>query len=164
MYAAGVTDEPYDAGMNDTGYISTWQAAEENALTWMRENGFGDARATGRGADGGIDVRSKGGLAQVKFEARLVGRPALQRLVGARGNGDQELLFFTGAGYAATALEYADELGVALFTYDLVGAVSPANGAASAFLLTGGANNSGRSSRTECLGHYFGAFRVGSVY
>jgi len=94
----------------------------------MRHWGFQDARVTTGGADGGIDVESARALAQVKFEAAQVGRPSLQRLVGARGrNHHKQLLFFSGAGYGDLAVAYADEMEVALFRYDLTGAVSPVN-------------------------------------
>ena len=65
--------------------ITSWQEAERNAARWMRHWGFGDARLTSSGADGGVDVRARAAVAQVKFEASQVGRPALQRLYGARG-------------------------------------------------------------------------------
>jgi len=111
-------------------HITSWSVAEANAADWMRAWGYTDAALTPAGADSGIDVRASWGLAQVKFEASLTGRPALQRLVGARGHGTQQLLFFTGAGYSEHAVEYADEMGIALFTYDLAGAVFPVNGRA----------------------------------
>lgn len=111
--------------------IDSWQAAEQNAAAWMRYWGFFDARITTSGSDAGIDVWATWGLAQVKWEATQVGRPALQRLAGARENSTQkELLFFCGAGYAAPAVDYANRMNIALFKYDLAGRQSPMNGAA----------------------------------
>ena len=110
--------------------IDTWQAAERNVAVWMRHWGFDGARTGGGGADGGIDVTSGTGLAQVKFEAAAVGRPALQRLVGARGRRDHQLLFFSGAGYSRQAQTYADQMDIALFTYTLTGVMRPASAAA----------------------------------
>ncbi|MFC8615991.1 restriction endonuclease [Micromonospora purpureochromogenes] len=115
--------------------IDSWKAAESNAAAWMRSWGFGDARVTQGGADAGVDVRSRGALAQVKFEASQVGRPVLQRLVGARGrNVDQDLFFFSGAGFSAQAVEYANEMEIRLFKYSLTGAMTPVNRSARAFL------------------------------
>lgn len=96
----------------------------------MRYWGFVDASVTGGSADGGIDIISIGALAQVKFEAHQVGRPTLQRLVGASRRSDRLLLFFSGAGYAAPAIEYAEEMEIALFKFDLLGRMAPANGIA----------------------------------
>jgi len=43
-------------------------AAEEYAAEVMRALGFFDAQVTGSGADGGVDVRAKDAVAQVKME------------------------------------------------------------------------------------------------
>jgi hypothetical protein len=111
--------------------ITSWEVAEQNAGDWMRHWGYRNVRLTPSGADQGIDVRATGAIAQVKFEARQVGRPQLQHLVGARGRDyNIELLFFTGAGYSAHAVKYASEMGIALFTYALDGRVYPENRAA----------------------------------
>lgn len=108
--------------------INSWQKAETNAADWMRYWGFRDAVVTTGGADGGIDVRATDALAQVKFEAKQVGRPALQNLVGAQGRDTgKQLLFFTGAGYASPAIEYANNMGIALFEYTLTGRMRAIN-------------------------------------
>jgi hypothetical protein len=108
--------------------IRSWQEAERNAAAWMRHWGYHDAAARPGGADGGVDVRSARALGQVKFQAHAVGRPELQRLFGARGRHlDRQLLFFTGSGYASTAVEYAAENDIALFVYALDGAMTPVN-------------------------------------
>lgn len=115
--------------------IDSWQAAEENAAAWMRHLGFHDARVTQGGADGGIDVWATGALAQVKWEAMQTGTPALQRLVGARRlDHHKQLLFFSGAGYSAPAVDYADAMGIALLKYDLNGHVTPIGATASGLL------------------------------
>lgn len=106
--------------------VDSWQTAEANAAAWMRHWGYSDARVTPPGRDGGIDIRARSALAQVKFEAVQVGTPAVQRLVGARGRDhDKDLLFFSGAGFAKPAVEYADDMDVALFHYDLRGGMAP---------------------------------------
>jgi hypothetical protein len=111
--------------------ITSWEIAEQNAADWMRHWGYRNVSLTSGGNDRGVDVRATKALAQVKFEAKQVGRPQLQNLVGTRGrNHDVELLFFSGAGYSGHAVEYATEMDIALFTYALDGRVSPANRAA----------------------------------
>ncbi|MEV7128222.1 restriction endonuclease [Streptomyces sp. NPDC093260] len=108
--------------------IQSWQEAEHNAAAWMRHWGYEDARARPGGSDGGVDVRSRRALGQVKYQGAAVGRPELQRLFGARGRAmDKDLLFFTGSSYAATAVEYAAENGIALFVYGLDGSMSAVN-------------------------------------
>lgn len=53
--------------------------------------------------------------------------------MGARGiQHTKTLLFFTGSGYASTAVTFANEVGIALFKYDLTGQVFPINRAAEA--------------------------------
>ncbi len=111
--------------------IRSWQDAEINAATWMRHWGFPDAMVTNGGADGGIDVRSSRALAQVKYLAAAVGRPDLQRLGGVgAGEPGKHLFFFSGSDYTATALEYANATGIALFNYRLDGSMEPASAAA----------------------------------
>jgi hypothetical protein len=108
--------------------IRSWQDAEINAATWMRHWGHTDAAVTMGGADGGVDVRSSGVLAQVKYRAAAVGRPDLQLLAGAGAcEPGKRLYFFSGSDYAATALEYADQTGMALFAYALDGSMEPVN-------------------------------------
>lgn len=120
-------------------YISTPHQAELNAQALMRSWGFRDAVATTGGADGGIDVRSNRGLAQVKFKGAVAGRPELNQLYGARGTGTEQLIFFSASGYSAQAIEYADQVGIALFTYDPVGAAEAVNPAARRVLASAGA-------------------------
>ena len=53
------------------------QDAEDAAADWMRYLGFPDACRTPDGADGGIDVTSSRGVAQVKLEGKPTGRPSI---------------------------------------------------------------------------------------
>lgn len=109
--------------------IRSWTDAEQNAAAWMRYWGYTDARVTNGGPDAGVDVRSSDALAQVKFEARSVGRPQLQNLVGARGRAHTTaLLFFTGAGFSTHAVDYAADMDIALFEYGLDGSMKAQNG------------------------------------
>lgn len=94
----------------------------------MREMGFVDAAVTASGSDGGIDVRSTGALAQVKWRGGMVGRPELQNLFGARGHDfSKELLFFAASDYSQHAVEYAEAMTIALFVYEPHGTVIPKN-------------------------------------
>lgn len=105
-----------------------WRAAEELAARWMRATGFPDAVTTPAGADAGIDVVAANAIAQVKLESTPIGRPALQRLAGARAHQHHlALLFFSGSGFSAKAVEYADDMGVALLRFDRSGAVFTVN-------------------------------------
>lgn len=108
--------------------IDSWQAAEKNAVRWMRFWGHTDARTTKSGPDGGIDIRSATAVAQVKYEAHHVGTPALRQLVGAGAlEPGKKLMFFTGSGYSGPAIAYADATSIALFKYELDGTMSPLN-------------------------------------
>lgn len=105
-------------------YITDAHQAELNAERLLSEWGFTDAVATTGGADGGIDVRATGALAQVKWKGGVTGRPDLQRLYGARGSGTEQLVFFSASGYSSQAVEYANQIGMALYTYDPTGAAT----------------------------------------
>lgn len=137
-------------------HVLTPREAEEMAAHHMRQLGHPDASANpGRGADGGLDVTARHALAQVKFRGGRAGRPDLQRLYGARADRtDLELWFFTGPGYSDEAIEYADRHAMVLFTFDLAGALTPANAAASdvldratALLASGGSVDRPRPER-----------------
>lgn len=115
--------------------LNHWSDAERLAAHWMRQWGYGDARTTNRGADGGVDVRSSWAIAQVKFQGSQTGRPHLQRLFGAREHQTQlHMFFFSRSGYSRDAIAYANGVGMVLFTFRADGAVEPANAIASQFL------------------------------
>lgn len=108
--------------------VSDAEDAELLASRYMRRLGLSDAQVTPRGADGGIDVRASHALAQVKFRANVTSRPDLQRLFGARGHATHlDLYFFSQTGYSSQALNYADDMGMLLFEYDVTGEVRPVN-------------------------------------
>jgi hypothetical protein len=104
----------------------------------MRHLGFGDARCTGAGTDGGVDVRSRGAVAQVKAQLTPVGRPELQALYGVASSEGRQALFFSLMSYTAAALAWADEVGMALFRFDHAGMVEPVNAVAGALLAAAG--------------------------
>lgn len=109
-------------------YITTPHEAELNAAEKMRQMGFSDAQAAKPGADGGIDVRSKHALAQVKWRGGVAGRPDMQKLYGARGmDSSKQLFFFAASGYSKAAIEYANKVGIALYVYEPTGEVQAVN-------------------------------------
>jgi hypothetical protein len=112
--------------------------AEQVAAEWMRLLGFGDARCTGAGTDGGVDVRSGDAVAQVKAQLAPVGRPELQALYGVARSERRRPLFFSLMSYTAAARAWADEVGMALFRFDHAGLVEPVNPAAEELLATAG--------------------------
>lgn len=107
--------------------VYDWRQAEQFAAEVLRSCGFGGARITQGGADGGVDVRGPGVLAQVKHLNGAVGRPDVQKLRGARGDGGESLHFFSLSGYTAQAIAEAERLHVALWRYDTSGRVVPLN-------------------------------------
>lgn len=109
-------------------YIRSAEEAERNAAEQMRYLGFLDAHVTLGGPDAGIDVRSSYAVAQVKWKTAQTGRPELQNLYGARGAAHHlRMLYFSASGYSKSALEYAEEHDIALFTYQPDGELNDAN-------------------------------------
>ncbi|WP_368679961.1 restriction endonuclease (plasmid) [Rhodococcus opacus] len=112
-------------------YITTAHQAELNASKVTRTWGYIDAVATTGGSDGGIEVSSRRALAQVKWRGGVAGRPDFQRLYGAQGaETAKALLLFVASGYSKQAVDYANQVGIGLFTYDPTGAVTALNAAA----------------------------------
>lgn len=100
--------------------VEAWIAAEHEAARFVRGLGFRDAEVTEAGADAGLDVVGTGVVGQVKYLSSKVGRPDLQRLVGAN-TGGARMVFFSRSGYSADAVRFADEVRMALFTVELPG-------------------------------------------
>lgn len=105
--------------------ISTWRDAEVNAARLMKTWGYLDAKVTVGGADSGLDVISRDAVAQVKHHSKPVGRPELQRLVGASQGA--RMIFFSRSGYSTHAVKFADTCEMALFSYDIAGFAHPVN-------------------------------------
>lgn len=102
---------------------------EALAVAHMKSVGFGDAQKTPSGSDKGLDVISANAAAQVKAMQTAVGRPDLQKLKGS-ALGYEHLLFYSLSGYTAQAIEYAEESGLALFSFDRANNVKPVNASA----------------------------------
>ena len=116
---------------------------EKLAVAYMRWLGFADAATVGgiHTPDRGIDVRSRGALAQVKsnFRVASTSRKPLSQLVGdAAGlpSGSVKLLFFAAKEFSADAKSYAGQPGtlVHLFLMDVSGGVEPIGAAAKALV------------------------------
>lgn len=114
-------------------YITTDHHAELNAADKMRSWGYIDAVATTSGADGAINVRSSTALAQVKWRGGAAGRPDLNRLFGARVTTPRRHSS-SSLPYLQQAVEYLDSVGIAVFIYDPVGEIEPANQVARRFI------------------------------
>ncbi|EON33773.1 restriction endonuclease [Gordonia terrae C-6] len=101
-----------------TAYLTPEQAEYLAAAVMRKRLGFRDAKVTVASGDGGVDVISKRGLAQVKHWNSQIGRPALQQLYGARGKEvKKQLIFFSSGGYSPLAVEYANKHDIALFGF-----------------------------------------------
>ncbi|MGW2893172.1 hypothetical protein ACWDAO_00690 [Streptomyces sp. NPDC001212] len=126
-------EEASDSGMRPGASpaprpVPDWQAAEHNALAWVRWLGFPQAEPTRDGSDGGLDISGPGIYGQVKFHGKAIPPNLIQQLFGARGLNDGEMLFFANSGYTAAALVAADRLNVGCFTYSPAdGMITPAN-------------------------------------
>ena len=118
----------------------------------MRHLGFDDARCTGAGTDGGVDVRSREAVAQVKAQLTPVGRPELQALYGVARSEGRRPLFFSLMSYTTAALTWADEVGMPLFRFDHAGLVEAVNAPAEALLVAAGGPGSccRRPGRSGC--------------
>lgn len=119
------------------GLPTDWKAAEEIARAHMCEMGFPDARLTGSGRDGGIDVISDLGVAQVKMQALPVSASLVQQLRGSRPDVAHHL-FYSTSEFTSAARETADQIHVGLFSINSVGAVSAVNDMARGLVRTGG--------------------------
>jgi hypothetical protein len=136
--------------------IYDWKQAEQFAADVLRSCGFRGARTTQSGADGGVDVRGPGVLAQVKHLHGAVGRPDVQKLRGARGDGSESLHFFSLSGYSAQAIAEAERLQVALWRYDTSRNVIPLNKLALDSLPEGGLATNARGSAPSAGSMVFG--------
>jgi len=117
--------------------VKSARDAEELSAEIMRELGFTGAVVTAPGADGGVDVRARSAVAQVKMEGLPTGRPVVQALFGVATSERKSALFFSLAGYTQQALDWADIAGVACFEFAYDGSVSGCNAIATAVLRDG---------------------------
>lgn len=113
----------------------TWQEADQRALQHMKEVlEFADATLHDPGPDGGVDVSSKNAAAQVKYHINKVGFPYVAQIKGVAVTSGRIPVFYSRAGYIASAFTFASKSGVALFAWQDGGSPAPCNAAASALL------------------------------
>lgn len=92
------------------------RGAEFLARDWMRYLGAAEAAVTPEQRDGGVDVRSREFVAQVKhLQNEQVGVAAIRQLYGVATAEQRRALFFSSSGYTRDALAFARENDVALF-------------------------------------------------
>ncbi len=107
--------------------IRSYRDAEEAAASWMRWLGWGDAKLTPTGPDGGIDVIASHAVAQVKAHVSPIGRPEIQQLYGVAVSMSRAPLFFSSGGYTPDAIAWASGVSMAIFRFDLQGEPEPIN-------------------------------------
>jgi hypothetical protein len=117
--------------------IKTPTDAEAYACDVMLALGFAGATCTNAGRDGGVDVRSRDAVAQVKVEGIKTDAPRLQALSGVAAHERKRAVFFSLSGYTAAALAWAERTGMALFEFDYAGGVEARSTAGHALLARG---------------------------
>jgi hypothetical protein len=117
--------------------IKTPQDAETLARDILAALGFVGVGLTTEGRDGGVDVRGRDVVAQVKLEGVKTDAPRVQALSGVALHEGRQAAFFSLAGYTSAAVAWAEKAGVALFEFDYAGGVEARSQAAGRLLLTG---------------------------
>ncbi len=113
------------------GQIDSLGAALELAVQSLRAFGHSDTVVVPSDSPTSGYVRAATAIACVRFDAVTVDRAALQALVRARGGQNGlALYYFTGVGFATSAVELARRVGMALFKYQLDGSITAENEAA----------------------------------
>ena len=102
--------------------IRTPDDAELVAAEWLHFLGYPDVRAApGAGADGGVDLRGPRIIGQVKATMVPVGRPVVQQTFGIAAAEGCQAVVFSLNGFTTQAVDWADTVGVMLFSFDLQG-------------------------------------------
>lgn len=101
----------------------------------LRSLGFLDAATTAAGPDGGVDVRGRGVIAQVKHYSAPVGIAEVQRLRGTAV--DERVVFYASSGFSHSARRFAEQAGMPLFTIYENGSARPETAAAAALQAEG---------------------------
>ena len=157
----------------DLTRIQTWRDAETFAVSLLRAWGHPDAKVTNAGADGGVDVRGRHVLAQVKHRSAPTGRPDIQRLYGARGTGTEDLYFFSRSRYSPQAIDYGEVHDVGLFSYAPDGTLTAHTRTADALMprvkvaqvkLAPGRATGGETPDTEGVGRFLFGIVAGVVF
>lgn len=110
--------------------IRDFSDANTAAAEWLRHWGWIDAAPENGATANDVSISSRDVVAQVKAHASPIGRPALQQLFGIASAEEKIGMFFSLAGYTKQAREWADEVDLPLFRFDLQGQPTPENRAA----------------------------------
>jgi hypothetical protein len=112
--------------------------AEFLARDWMLYLGEAGCVVSQATRDGGADVISEHFVAEVKHHASPVPPSMVQQIFGVAQAKRKTALFFALSGYSAKAIEFGNDVGMALFTYDFInGRLTPCSHAAEEALQQG---------------------------
>jgi hypothetical protein len=107
-----------------------FQQVAATALAWMHSHGYADASLTEDAGHGAYDIEAAKAIAEVTVEAPP-SRPNVQRLDTVSRNAERPALYFSLRGFTTSAVEWANNVNIALFTMDKDdGAFLPSNPAA----------------------------------
>ena len=98
-------------------YGVSHEGAESLCADWMKHFGISDAKVTKFVNDGGIDIQSKGWIAQVKNVGNPVGVASVREFVGVVNDDGRRGLYFSRSGYSSGAIEFADRQNLALLVF-----------------------------------------------
>jgi hypothetical protein len=110
--------QPTRPAMPEPRLIKTPSDAERYARDVPEALGFAGVTVTPAGRDGGVDVRGREVVAQVKLEGIKTDAPRLQALSGIASHEQRQAVFFSLAGYTTSAVGWAEKVGMALFEFD----------------------------------------------
>lgn len=128
----------------------TPREAEHFVCGWMRRSGARDAAVTQASRDGGVDVRSRDFVAEVKHygAGRFVPVSVVRALHGVAVVERRQPLLFTSGRFTKDGHAFAERAGVALFWYGAAGEVRALSSAARRLLRSGlGDDGSAPSAR-----------------
>jgi hypothetical protein len=97
---------------------TTARRAEELCAKWLHSRGESSAEVTPPGADGGVDIRGRNYIAQVKNYKGSVGVQPIREIYGIATAEGKSPIFFTSGTYTRAAVEFADSVRMPLITYD----------------------------------------------
>lgn len=119
------TSNPSDVRSQFFGVPNHWKDAESIAASHMKSLGLQSVTLSSAGSDGGLDILAEGAAAQVKFRSAPTGSPEIQQFGGAAIQFPTRLFYSNS--YSSKAVNQADALGIALFTFASDGAIEAVN-------------------------------------
>jgi len=126
--------------------VTGWKDAEKLARDYLCWLGFIDARLTGEGADGGVDVRSKEVVAQVKMHATGITRGVVQQIAGIAAAEKKVSVIFAML-FSSEAKKWGDDHKIALFRFQRDGSVAAITPAARTLRPKGRSSNKSTPKR-----------------